>query len=98
MPKTVKLSNAVIISEEYSLRKNPPNSQQIDLLMPEDYAKLKSNSEYFWVKVDEIDPFVGIVMDQMEFPQPFSQGDKIYFNSNNVYDIRSREWKTNEGI
>jgi len=98
MPKTVKLSNAVEITEEFILRQNPPNYQQIDQLTPEDYAKLKANSEYFWVKVDAIDPYVGIVENELTFPQKFSKGDKIYFQDYNIYDLRSKRWLNNEGI
>lgn len=98
MPIEVKLSNAKEISENYDLRQEPPNYQQIDQLTPEDYARLKSNGEYFWVKVDEVDGFVGIVLDEPVFPQQFKQGDKIYFEDFNIYDIRSKGWLTNEGI
>jgi len=98
MTKTVKLSNAVEISEEFSQRisDDPPNYQQIAQLHTEDYVKLKANSEYFWVKVDAVDPFVGIVQGDPTFQQKFMKGDKIYFESDNVYDLRSRWWLNNE--
>jgi hypothetical protein len=98
MPKTVRLSNATDISEEYKLRQNPPNYQQIAELTPEDYTKLKSRGEYFWVKVDAVEPFVGIVMEDPVFQQKFEKGDKIYFEDYNIYDLRSKGWLTNEGI
>ena len=77
MPKTVKLSNAVEITKEYPQKVSdyPPNEQQINFLIPEDYVKLKSNSEYFWVKVDAVNPFVGIVEDDPTFKQQFMKGD-----------------------
>lgn len=98
MPIRVRLSNATEISEDYKLRQDPPNYQQIDQLTPEDYAKLKSNSEYFWVKVDEVNGFVGIVLEDPVFPQKFMKGDKIYFEDFNIYDIRSKGWLNNDYI
>ena len=98
MPKQVTLSNATEISENYQLRKTPPNYQQIAELTPEDYAKLKSRGEYFWTKVDSIDPFVGIIIEEPVFQQTFQQGDKIYFEDYNIYDLRSKGWLTNEYI
>lgn len=93
------LVNAVQTAETYDLRKSIPNYQQIDLLVPEDYVKLKSNGEYFWVKVDEVDdPNVGIILNDPVFPQIFKKGDRIEFRCEHVFDIRSYEWKTNEGI
>ena len=100
MPKTVILSNAVEITKEYPQRVSdyPPVEQQINFLTPEDYVKLKANSEYFWVKVDAVNPFVGIVQDDPTFNQEFMKGDKIYFEDVNVYDLRSKWWLNNEGI
>lgn len=93
------LVNAIYQSHEYNLRKAIPNFQQISELVPEDYAKLKCNNEYFWVKVDAVDnPCLGIVQDDPVFPQIFQKGDKIEFEGQNVFDIRSYEWLTNEGI
>ena len=93
------LVNAIETAKNYDLRKALPNYQQISELVPEDYAMLKSNSEYFWVKVDAVDgPCIGIVQDDPVFPQIFSKGDKIEFEGLNVFDIRSYEWLTNEGI
>jgi hypothetical protein len=93
------LVNAVETAQEYNLRKNPPNYQQISELVPEDYVKLKSNGEYFWVKVDAVDnPCIGIVQNDPTFPQIFKKGDKIEFEGDNVFDQRSYEWLTNEGI
>ena len=76
MPIRVRLSNATEISEDYKLRQDPPNYQQIDQLTPEDYAKLKSKGEYFWVKVDAVNDFVGIVLEDPVFPQKFMKGEK----------------------
>lgn len=103
MSKTVRLTNAVELSEEYDLRQEPPNKQQIDQLTPEDYARLRANGEYFWVKVDEVDisevsSFVGIVLTDPVFPQDFQRGDKVNFEQFNVFDLRSWRWLTNEGI
>ena len=98
MTKTVRLSNAIEISEDYRLRQNPPNYQQIVELTPEDYTKLKSKGEYFWVKVDAVEPFVGIIMDDLIFQPNFKRGDKIYFEDYNIYDLRSKGWLNNEGI
>jgi hypothetical protein len=93
------LIDAVQQSRNYDLRKQLPNFQQISELVPEDYVKLKCNSEYFWVKVDAVDnPCVGIVQDEPTFPQIFQKGDKIEFEYTNVFDLRSYEWLTNEGI
>ena len=98
MPKQVKLSNAVEITNEYPQRvsDDPPDYQQINELTPEDYVKLKSNSEYFWVKVDAVNPFVGIVEGDPTFQQNFMKGDKIYFEAENIYDLRSKWWLNNE--
>ena len=101
MAKTIGLINAVETAAEYNLRKNPPTKEQISMLEPEDYAKLKADSEYFWVKVDQVinrPSYVGIVTQDPTFPQKFQKGDKINFDEINVFDIRSREWMTNEGI
>jgi hypothetical protein len=100
MPIRVNLSNAVEITDEYPQRVSdyPPNFQQIDQLTPDDYAKLKSKGEYFWVKVDEVDDYVGIVQDEPVFSQQFKQGDRIYFEDFNIYDIRSKWWLNNERI
>lgn len=94
-----KLVNAINESQNWDLRKALPNFQQISELVPEDYAKLKSNSEYFWVKVDSVDgPCIGIVQDDPTFSQIFQKGDEIEFEGLNVFDIRSYEWMNNEGI
>ena len=103
MAKTVRLVNAVETAKEYDLRQEPPNKQQIDHLIPEDYSKLKANGEYFWVKVDEVNisevsSFVGIIFTDPVFPQDFARGDKINFQEFNVFDVRSWRWLTNEGI
>lgn len=98
MPKQISLVDAVQTSEDYTLRQPPPNYQQIAELTPEDYVKLKSRGEYFWVKVDAVDPYVGIVMDDPVFNQKFQKGDKIYFEDVNVFDLRAKEWLNNEGI
>lgn len=93
------LINAIQESKNYNLRKGIPNFQQISELVPEDYVKLKCNSEYFWVKVDAVDnPCIGIVQQDPAFPQIFQKGDKIEFEGINVFDLRSYEWLTNEGI
>ena len=95
-----KLSNAVQLEETYDLRNNPPNSNQISFLAPEDLAKLKANGEYFWVKVDESNypSFIGIVREDPVFKQIFKKGDEIEFAEENIFDIRFSQWKTNEGI
>ena len=80
------------------MRKPPPVPQEIQFLTPEDYARLRSNGEYFWVKVDAVDPYVGIVQDDPVFSQKFKKGDKIYFEFYNIFDIRSKYWLTNEGL
>ena len=98
MPKTLRLTSAIKDSEDFDLRKSLPTEQQIEFLTPEDYAKLKANSEYFWVKVDAVDPFVGIVQDDPVFNQQFIKGDKIYFKDFNIYDLRSKWWLNNERI
>jgi hypothetical protein len=98
MPKQVSLVSAVQTAEDYDLRQPPPNYQQIAELTPEDYVKLKARGEYFWVKVDAVDPYVGIVMDDPVFNQKFQKGDKIYFEDVNVFDLRAKEWLNNERI
>jgi len=93
------LANAIETAEKYQLRKNPPNYQQISELSTDDYVKLKSNSEYFWAKVDSVDkPCIAIVESDLVFEQPFKKGDKIEFRGENIFDIRSKFWKTNEGL
>jgi hypothetical protein len=92
------LSNAVETSKEFNMRKPPPTLQQISFLTPEDYVKVQANSEYFWLKVDAVDPFVGIVLDEPVFPQEFTKDDKIFFEDFNVFDLRAKEWLTNEGL
>lgn len=93
------LVDAAKQSNEYDIRKTIPNFQQVSELAPEDYVKLKCNSEYFWVKVDSVDnPCVGIVQDEPVFSQIFKKGDEIEFEGTDVFDLRSYEWLTNEGI
>ncbi len=104
MAMTVSLVNAVETAENFILRQKPPNKQQIDQLIPEDYSRVKTtNGEYFWVKVDEVNisevsSFVGIIFTDPVFPQKFVKGDKINFKEFNVFDVRSSRWLTNEGI
>jgi hypothetical protein len=98
MPKTIHLTNAVELSKEFKMRKPPPTLQQISFLTPDDYVKLEANSEYFWVKVDEVNPFVGLVQDPPVFPQKFTVGDKIYFEDFNIFDLRAKEWLNSDGI
>jgi hypothetical protein len=103
MAKTVSLTDAVQLSKEFNLRKQPPYKQQIDQLKPEDYVRLRANGEYFWVKVDEVtisevSSFVGIILETPVFKQKFEKNDKINFTQNNVFDIASWRWLNNELI
>jgi hypothetical protein len=96
----IKLSNAVDITQQYPQRVSdyPPNYQQIAELTPEDFVQIKSRGEKFWVKVDAVDPYVGIVQDDPIFEQKFMKGDKIYFEAENIYDLRSKWWLNKDGI
>jgi uncharacterized protein (DUF736 family) len=99
MIKTVSLVNAQEFQKQYPHIKLP-QSNQIDGIGPEDQVRLRRAGEEFWVKVDEVNgcDYVGIIIDDPIFSQPFSKGDKINFKQINVFDIKSPIWFNPEHI
>lgn len=100
----LNLNNAreTVNNTQGPIRKKPPSVQQIRHILPEDYAKLRFNNEYFWVKVDQVNhdnrqEFVGIVYEDLTFSKIY-QGDEVYFEGENVFDIRSQEWRNHDHI
>lgn len=94
-PETVKNTQGPV-------RKKPPSIPQIGHVLPEDYAKLRYNNEYFWVKVDQVNhdnrqEFVGIVDNDLTFSKIYKD-DQVYFRGYNVFDIRSQEWRNHDKI
>ena len=93
------LGNAIEMDKDYP-NLNIPNYQMISAIEPDDSVELTHQGDRFWVKVDIVDvdeghcEFVGKVTDGLVFTNhPFTTGDCIFFEGQNILNIFSREWK-----
>lgn len=90
------LGNAIEMDHDYP-NLNIPNYQQISAIEPDDWVELTRQGDRFWVTVDIVNEdtceFIGKVQGPLNFDQPFTEGDCIAFEGENILDIYSREWK-----
>lgn len=97
------LGNAKDMDEHWP-RLNIPNYQMVAAIQPDDWVMLTHQGERFWVKVDIVDvdedhcDFIAQVKDELKYKHPFTTGDCLAFEGDNVLDIQSHEWKNKEGI